>query len=128
VDSFVSWMMVTRIIPSLVVASPITVEAIINNALEPYLLPQAIRASQYRNHSPSSPGMISKIGLNTVVDPRLYGGKMNDAAREDLVSLIEINDEEYLHYRFPKVDIALLWGTYADESGNIYLNHDSHLR
>src|SRR5690625_2079772 len=126
-DSFVSRGMVKRIITSLMVASPITVEAIKNNELEAYFLPQGIIATQYRNHSSSSPGMISKIGLNTVVDPRLYGGKMNDAAREDLVSLIEINDEEYLHYRFPKVDIALLRGTYADESGNIYMSHESHL-
>src|SRR5699024_4715086 len=126
-DSFVSRGMVKRIITSLMVASPITVEAIKNNEIEAYFLPQGIIATQYRNHSSSSPGMISKTGLNTVVDARLYGGKMNDAGREDLVSLIEINHARYLHYRLPKVDIARLRGTYAGESGNIYMSHESHL-
>src|SRR5699024_11694067 len=42
--------------------------------------------SDYRNHASSSPGMISKIGLNTVVDPRHSGGKMNDVTEEDLRS------------------------------------------
>ena len=71
--------------------------------------------------------MITKIGLNTVVDPRIFGGKVNDLTREELVSLIKINNEEYLHYDFPKIDITLLRGTYADESGNIFMTHESHL-
>lgn len=126
-DSFVSRGMVKRIIASLVIASPITVEAIKNNKIEAYFLPQGVIATSYREQASSSPGMITKIGLNTVVDPRIFGGKVNDLTREDLVSLIKINNEEYLHYDFPKIDITLLRGTYADESGNIFMTHESHL-
>src|SRR5699024_7342817 len=32
-----------------------------------------------------------------------------------------------LHYDLPKIDITLLRGTYADESGNIFMTHESHL-
>lgn len=126
-DSFVSRDMVKRIIASLVIASPLTVEAIKNNRIEAYFLPQGVIATSYRNHASSSPGMITKIGLNTVVDPRMSGGKVNGITHDDLVSLIEINNEEYLHYNFPKIDVALLRGTYADEKGNIYMTHESHL-
>ena len=42
-------------------------------------------------------------------------------------SLININDEPYLNYHFPEIDIALLRGTYADEDGNIYMTHETHL-
>ena len=126
-DSFVSRGMVKRIIASLVIASPVTVEAIKNNKIEAYFLPQGVIATSYREQASSSPGMITKIGLNTVVDPRIFGGKVNDLTREDLVSLIKINNEEYLHYDFPKIDITLLRGTYADESGNIFMTHESHL-
>ena len=126
-DSFVSRGMVKRIISSLIIASPFTIEAIKNNEIEGYFLPQGVIATHYRHHSSSLPGMISKIGLNTVVDPRHSGGKMNDVTEEDLVSLIEINDEEYLHYNFPAIDMTLLRGTYADEKGNIFMTHESHL-
>ena len=126
-DSFVSRGMVKRIITSLMVASPVTVEAVKNNEIEAYFLPQGIIAISYRDQAFSSPGTITKIGLYTVVDPRLSGGKVNDASRDDLVSLMKINNEEYLHYDFPKIDIVLLRGTYADEDGNIFMTHESHL-
>ncbi|WP_462421083.1 fatty acid degradation protein FadX [Salinicoccus sp. Marseille-QA3877] len=126
-DSFISRGMVKRIIASLIIASPFTIDAIKNNEIEAYFLPQGVIATHYKNHAYSSPGMISKIGLNTIVDPRYSGGKMNDVTEEDLVSLIEINDEEYLHYNFPAIDVTLLRGTYADEKGNIFMTHESHL-
>ena len=81
-DSFVSRGMVKRIIASLVIASPVTVEAIKNNKIEAYFLPQGVIATSYREQASSSPGMITKIGLNTVVDPRIFGGKVNDLTRK----------------------------------------------
>jgi Acyl CoA:acetate/3-ketoacid CoA transferase len=71
-DSFVSRGMVKRIITSLMVASPVTVEAVKNNEIEAYFLPQGIIAISYRDQAFSSPGTITKIGLNTVVDPRTF--------------------------------------------------------
>lgn len=126
-DSFVTRGMVKRIIASLIIASPATVEAIKNNEIEAYFLPQGIIATAYREQAAASPGKISKIGLNTAVDPRITGGKVNDITEDDLVSLMEINNEEYLHYDFPNIDVALLRGTYADVNGNIYMNHEAHL-
>lgn len=126
-DSFVSRGMVRRVITSLLVASPVTVEAIKKNEIEAYFLPQGVIATSYREQASSSPGMITKIGLSTVVDPRMSGGKANDITRDDIVSLIDINNQEYLHYEFPKIDVALLRGTYADANGNIYMTHESHL-
>lgn len=126
-DSFVKRGMVKRLITSLLTASPVTINAIKNNEIEAYFYPQGVIATQYRNHSDSSPGVITKIGLNTNVDPRSSGGKVNDITDEDLVSLLEIKGKEYLHYDFPGVDVALLRGTYADEKGNIFMTHEAHL-
>src|SRR5690625_2470799 len=83
-DSVVQRGMVKRLITSLLTASPIAVEAIKNNKIEAYFLPQGIIATHYRDHASSSPGMISKIGLNTVVDPRCDGGKVNKITNEEL--------------------------------------------
>lgn len=126
-DSFVKRSMVKRLITSLLTASPVTINAIKNNEIEAYFLPQGILAIQYRNQSDSFPGMITKIGLNTNVDPRNSGGKVNDITGENLVSLVNIRGKEYLNYNFPDIDVALLRGTYADEKGNVFMNHEAHL-
>ncbi|WP_020006248.1 acyl CoA:acetate/3-ketoacid CoA transferase [Salinicoccus albus] len=126
-DSFVRRGMVKRLITSLITSSPQTIHAIENNDIETYFFPQGILATQYRSQSDSFPGMITKIGVNTNVDPRWSGGKVNDRTTEDLVSLIEIDGEEYLHYNFPGIDTALLRGTYADIDGNIFMIHEAHL-
>ncbi|WP_301420770.1 acyl CoA:acetate/3-ketoacid CoA transferase [Mammaliicoccus lentus] len=126
-DSFVSRGMVKRLIASIIIGSPKTIEAIKNNEIEAYMLPQGLMATHYRRDSKLFPGTISKIGLNTNIDPRYSGGKVNEVTKKDIVSLLEVNHEEYLHYDFPKTDIALLRGTYADSEGNIFMNHEAHL-
>lgn len=98
-----------------------------NNEIEAYYLPQGVIATHYRSKTNASPGIISKIGLHTNVDPRYTGGKVNERTTENLVSLIDINNETYLQYHFPDIDIALLRGTYADMDGNIYMTHEAHL-
>ncbi|MDO5649673.1 MAG: CoA-transferase [Gallicola sp.] len=126
-DEFVEEGMVKRIITNILSASPITQQAINDNKIEAYLLPQGAIATHYRNAMDHSPGLITKIGLHTQVDPRQGGGKTNDITNKDIVNLIEIDGEEYLHYIFPKVDVLLLRATYADESGNLFMTHEAYL-
>jgi propionate CoA-transferase len=54
----------------------------------------------------------------------LGGGKMNQAAQENLVERIEIDGKTYLRYLPIPVDIALLKGSKADEAGNISLDEE----
>lgn len=126
-DSFIRRDMIKRLVVSIIVGSPLTIEAIKKNKIETYFVPQGLLATHYRNDSRKFPNMISKIGLHTNVDPRYTGGKGNAITTQDIVSLLEINNEEYLQYSFPKVDVALLRGTYADTDGNIFMTHESHL-
>lgn len=126
-DEFVEAGMVKSIISNILSASPITQQAINDNKIEAYLLPQGAIATHYRNAMDHSPGLITKIGLHTQVDPRQGGGKTNDITKKDIVSLIEIDDEEYLRYTFPKVDVLLLRATYADEYGNLFMTQEAYL-
>lgn len=93
--------------------------------IESYNFPQGVIAHMYRAAAGKKVGEITKVGLNTYVDPRYGGGKMNDCTKEDLVELIEIHGEEYLLYKAPKFDIGFIRGTTSDEYGNITMEEES---
>ncbi|MBQ8307060.1 MAG: acyl CoA:acetate/3-ketoacid CoA transferase [Blautia sp.] len=93
--------------------------------LESYCLPQGVIINLWREIGAGRPGLITKTGLGTFVDPRVEGGRMNKCAKDELVKVIEFNGEEYLFYPSFKVDVALLRGTIADENGNISFARES---
>ena len=92
--------------------------------VEVYNLPQGVICHLYRAAAAGKGGELTKVGLHTFVDPRLEGGKITPRTTEDLVKLVEIDGEEYLFYKAPKVNIALIRGTTADESGNISMEQE----
>lgn len=99
-------------------------ELIVNNKIEAYNLPQGVLCQMLRNVAGHRPGVISKVGLKTFVDPRVEGGKLNEITKEDVVRLMEIDGEEYLYFKGMKFDIALIKGSYADERGNISMENE----
>ncbi len=98
----------------------------VNEEIEAYNYPQGVMAQMMRNMSANGPGVITKIGLNTYIDPRQEGGKMNKSAKEDLVELIELDGEEWLRYKPIPIDVAILRGTTADEDGYISCEEEVH--
>ena len=97
----------------------------VSNKLECHCLPQGVIVNLWREIASGRPGLITKVGLGTFVDPRLGGGKMNECTKEELVKLIDFEGEEYLFYKAFPLDVALLRGTIADENGNISFAHES---
>ena len=96
--------------------------------LESHCLPQGVIINLWREIAAGRPGLITKTGLGTFVDPRVEGGCMNERAKnseDEVVRLVEFNGEEYLFYPSFKCDVALLRGTIADENGNISFEHES---
>ena len=106
------------------VCGPELGQLIRDNKLEVYNFPQGVMAGMARNIAAHRPGMITKVGLGTYVDPRLEGGKITSRATEDLVKVIELDGEEWLYYKAPKVDVALIRGSVADENGNLTLDRE----
>ena len=95
--------------------------------VEAYNFPQGSLSHLTRQIACRSPGLLTKVGLGTFVDPRLEGGKLNAISTEDLVQHIEFAGEEWLFYPCPHIDVAIIRGTYADENGNISLDKEGVL-
>lgn len=100
---------------------------VFDGQVEAYNFPQGSLSQLTRHIASRSPGLLTKVGLGTFVDPRLEGGKLNASCSEDLVRRVEFAGEEWLHYPCPQVDVALIRGTAADEDGNITLDKEGVL-
>jgi propionate CoA-transferase len=97
----------------------------VENKMEAYNFPQGTLTHWLRNIAGNKPGVITKVGLHTFVDPRVEGGKINEITTEDLVEVIELGGEEWLWYKPFPINVAFIRGTSADERGNITIEHEA---
>lgn len=99
--------------------APKMAKMILDNEIEAYNFPQGVISHMFGAVAGKKPGVITKVGLHTYVDPRLEGGKMNSITKEELVKVIQIDNQEWLFFPRFHIDVALVRGTTADTKGNI---------
>ncbi|KQO69476.1 CoA-transferase [Methylobacterium sp. Leaf469] len=98
---------------------PKVAKAAQENKITGYNLPQGVISQLYRACAAGQPGLFSKVGLHTYVDPRHGGGRVNTLTQDEIVKVVDVDGEEWLFYTATKIDVAFIRGTSADPAGNI---------
>jgi propionate CoA-transferase len=111
--------LVRRVIGGYFGLSPKLEKLIVDNRIEAYNLPEGVLTQLYRDIGARKPGLLSRVGLGTYVDPRLGGGRMNERTTEEIVQLLQIDGRDMLFYKAFPINVALIRGTTADPNGNI---------
>ena len=97
-----------------------TKKLVLEDRFEAYNLPLGCISHAIRAQAGGLPGALSMVGLDIFVDPRKEGPGINRISIDDsLVKHVEVDGEEFLYYKLPKINIALIKGTAADRKGNI---------
>ena len=99
---------------------PLIWQLITTNKLRAYNLPSGVIFDMLREGAGKRPGVLTKVGLDTFIDPNLEGGAMNAAASAEPIVTRQIFDgEEWLYFRALQPNTAIIRGTKSDERGNI---------
>lgn len=119
--------LIDTILTSVIMLPKNVLRAVNENKIACYCPPLGYFGHMFRALAGKEPGVLTHVGLNTYCDPRLEGCKMNERARagRDIVEVMQVGGKDYLFYPTIKMDICLLRGTYADEDGNISVEHEA---
>jgi acyl CoA:acetate/3-ketoacid CoA transferase len=93
---------------------------ILNDEVAAWNVPSGIIFDMLREGAGRRPGVLTKVGMETFVDPELEGCAMNAAARAaPLVRRVTFEGEDWLFFPAIAPQVAIIRATTADENGNL---------
>ena len=106
---------------------PLIWQMIDKGEVEAYNFPSGIIYQMHRAAASRQPGVMSKVGLRTFVDPRNEAGRMNASTPEAIVELFERKGEEWLFFEAVVPNVAIIRATTADEFGNLTFEEEASM-
>nr|WP_099050944.1 acyl CoA:acetate/3-ketoacid CoA transferase [Pararhizobium polonicum] len=104
---------------------PLIWQMIGNDEVAAYNIPSGVLFDMHREAAAKRPGVLTKIGLDTFVDPSRQGCAMNaSAAAEPVVKKMEFEGEDWLYFKAIVPQVAIIRATTADERGNLTYEHE----
>ena len=101
-------------------APPLIWQMILAEQLVAYNVPSGIVFDMLREGAAKRPGVLTKVGIDTFVDPDQEGCAMNASARaKPLVKRVHFEGEDWLHFPPLQPDVAIIRASTADENGNL---------
>ena len=95
------------------------------DAIPAYNVPSGILFDMHREAAAKRPGVLTKVGMDTFVDPAREGCAMNaKAAAEPIVSRVAFAGEDWLFFPTITPQVAIIRATTADERGNLSYEHE----
>lgn len=103
---------------------PKLIRMVLDDAIEGYNFPMGILYGLLREIGAGRPGLLTKVGIDTFVDPVHGGGRLNEKTTAELVRRLDVDGETYLFFRTYPIHIAFLKATTADTSGNLSMERE----
>ena len=98
---------------------------IVEDRVAAYNMPSGIMFDMHRDVAARRPGVMTKVGLDTFVDPIREGCAMNArGAASPIVERAEFGGETWLHFPNIGPNVAIIRATTADERGNLTYEHE----
>src|SRR5260221_11489401 len=98
---------------------------ITDNVIPAYNIPSGILFDMHREAAAKRPGVITKVGMDTFVDPNHEGCAMNANARvAPIVSRVNFAGADWLFFPTIVPNVAIIRATTADERGNLSYEHE----
>jgi acyl CoA:acetate/3-ketoacid CoA transferase len=101
---------------------------VVDNQVAAYNVPSGVLFDMHRDAAAKRPGVLTKVGLGTFVDPDLQGCAMNAlAATHPVVRKERFDGQEWLYFPAIAPHVAIIRATTADERGNLTYEHEGAL-
>ena len=98
---------------------------IVEDRVAAYNVPSGILFDMHREAAARRPGVLTRVGLETFVDPVREGCAMNaSGAARPIVARVEFAGQTWLHFPNIQPDVCILRATTADEHGNLTYEHE----
>lgn len=104
---------------------PLIWRMIEGNEIPAYNIPSGILFDMHRDAAAKRPGVLTRTGMDTFVDPAREGCAMNAlAAARPVVRRVRFADDDWLFFPAIAPQVTIIRATTADERGNLSFEHE----